>query len=183
MSPSAAATTLDVEYGFGESEIDATTTHPTAVFTRPLLARRPRAFSRYGSQSEDAVLVETSWEVAPVSRILTIARRCLGPNWDGNQAAAVTREATTAAIDLILQIGTLGLDELPQPYVGAAAAGGYVFEFQSHTRELSLGVFNDSASVTFLKSGQGEPFNEGQIPLGSPVQLRELLAWLISPPA
>jgi hypothetical protein len=179
--------TTAMEYGYVDMDIAATTTLPQRTSTMPTRASRRTWFtSRYGQlreQSEDVVLVENGWEVSPVARIFSIMQRCAATNWDGNHSPAPRREITTAAIDLVLQIAALHLEGLPQPYIGPAAAGGYVFEFQSSTRELSLSLFNDSAAISYLKSEEGEPFEEAEMPFGSPVQLRQLLAWLTTSPA
>lgn len=156
----AAAMTTPVTYGYADAEATAAATAQ--------------------EQFDGAVIVASDWEVIPVMRIFDVERRCRVPNWDGHHSAAVDRRVVTLAIGLVRQIGAFDIDLLPQPHVGPIAAGGLGFEFQFRARELSLSIFNDTDSISYLKSEQGEPFEEGQLPFVSPSSLRELLVWLIA---
>lgn len=162
MTGLAAAMTTAVDYGYPNAEIAASAT-----------ARE---------QFDGAVLVDSDWEVMPVMRIFDIEKRCAAPNWDGYHSPAPTRRTTMLALGLVRQLAAFDFDALPQPYIGPAAAGGLSFEFQAGTRELSLSIFNDANTVSYLKSEEGEPFEEAEIPF-SRTRLRELLTWLLTSPA
>ncbi len=163
MTGLAAAMTTSVDYGYPDAEIAAAAT-----------ARE---------QFDGAVVIEADWEVGPVLQILDIEKRCAAPNWDGHHSPAPTRRTMTLAIGLVRQIAAFEFDALPQPYIGPAGAGGLVFEFQSGVRELSLSLFNGSDAISYLKSEEGEPFEEEEITFLARTRLRGLLAWLMTAPA
>ncbi len=162
MTGVAAAMTIAVDYGYD------------AVTAATLTARE---------RFDGAVVIGSDWEVMPVMRLLELERRCQAPNWDGHNSPALDRRTSALALGLIRQIGTFDIDSLPQPYLGAVAAGGVSFEFQSGQRELALTIFNDAGTISYLKSNDGEPFEEGEVHFASPARLRELLTWLTSAPA
>jgi len=152
-----AAMTTEVDYGYPDPETAATAT-----------AR---------GQFNGVVFVDTAWEVQPVTTVLQLEQ--LAPGWDGHGAPPIRRGTGDLAISLVRQIGKVGAENIPQPFVGPAGDGGITIEFQVGQRELAFAAHGDG-TLTYLKGGAGEPFDGGDL-FFHPAIVRGLIAWLTSP--
>jgi hypothetical protein len=126
------------------------------------------------------VLIYARWPSDPVRRIVAL-ERTLGHNWDAYGSPRITRKTANLAIALVNQIAALGFDELPAPSVSPISGGGVILEWTLGGRDLSFSVFPE-LTIEYLKSGAGEPFEEGPVSPGFPGRLRELVSWLMAAP-
>lgn len=129
-------------------------------------------------QFDVIIFVNTNWEVPLVKRILELER--YAPNWDGYGSPPVEHETVSRAIHLIRQVASLGIEDLPAPFVGPVAGGGVILEWLAGSRQLSIAIFPEG-KVEYLKWETGEQFEEDELgprPLG---RLHELVGWLARP--
>lgn len=158
MTPAAAAMTTPVDFEYQDAESAAVTS-----------AR---------GQFDDVIFFETDWEVLLVRRILELGR--LPANWDGHGSPAVEYGTMSKAFQLLRQIADIGLENMPDPFIGPVAGGGIIFEWKVGSRQLSIAVLPEG-KIEYLKWESGEQFEEDELSLRSLPRLRELVAWLIRP--
>ena len=125
--------------------------------------------------SESSVSIQGSsvWEIAAKMGVLTITS--LPNNWDTYGSPPPTDIAVDVSLDIIDKIS---IQNLPVPHVVPVPGGGIQFEWTVPPRELELEIL-PNGSIEFLKSENGEPHQEGEIPF-DPTKFRALLGWLIS---
>ena len=146
----------------------------SATLTGVPYATSPAPFIPYEGLSGDVIL-ESTWAISPIRAVLELAS--LPENWDGYGSPSISVEVVNQAIRLVLDVARLGIDPLPEPFVGPTAGGGIILEWNLGKRELSLSVLPDGM-VEHVKSDSGEPLEEGQ---ATWALLRGLVSWLVGP--
>lgn len=104
----------------------------------------------------------------------------LPPDWDSYGAEPVKPEILGTSMRLL---GAIDRADLPVPHVSAGSSGTVQLEWQIRGRSLELEIVDDE-TAEYLKLGQDGSAEEGEIPVRSARQLRDLVSWaLAAPPA
>ncbi|MGH2397358.1 MAG: hypothetical protein ACRDFW_10295 [bacterium] len=123
------------------------------------------------------IAITRDLEIEPLQAILRLGS--LPHGWDRAGSPAPLHEAMDVAIHMVLVASRLGLEELSAPSVFPVPGGGVQLEWREEDRVLEIEILPDG-SAQFVAGIDGDPRDEGEVPIWPPTKLASLLSWLVA---
>ena len=154
--------------------IEATASAMTTGVTMYHAADRQHALIQH-EQLVESIPLYKEWQAKAMKSALGLAN--LPDTWELAGRVRPSAQAIQGALEMIRLAGSIGLDDLPRPFVVPLAGGGVQLEWELGERRVELEIWNEGApSYLQLKAGEPLPNGEGELwPLN---QAKDLFGWL-----